>query len=633
VLNRRHRQFPLQHTSAGPTFAGSVFCTIILLLLWTTAGFAQPSYFTDVPPSKVFYLATADLYTHGITSGCAGAPPNLSYCPDSPILREQMAAFIVRAWSYRIWGGAELFQTYAPPSQIAYFNDVPNSDYFFPYVQKLKELGITNGCTQTTFCPLQNLQNFAAAVFTARVRAIVDAGCISNCSYLVDSWGASSNSYFSDVSPGVDYYMWIQRSGDLGIFTGAYRSFDASDLPYPCSGNNYCEYNSTTRAQMAIYISTGVLYPSSPALQSGSLLHRHYRYDYYDSRLYNSRPIDSVDTEYLGLPYFFNWFYASANPPETPSGTYRTMDTTAGGAPTCRDTGPILPPHRSDPIYGAFDFYQWSNPWYSYGRGPFVNGGWLASTGELFSSRQFASTGLYAPTGFTVQAEFEGETRYNPTALNSYFLEAIYSSDRECDDGGTEYGWYRFVAANLPSTSQMDQPVNSMVFYYATDANCVFYYACFTSGGAYVPGINIDYTDRTGVTLNGPNNYGAYLFNYTAIRNGSFFYLTITDPHTYQAANCTVTLSTANGGRTTTGPCVNVPVPIQSWYPPSSATPLTYVQLATQSSTVFPPEYNWTPFGAGAAPPINVFPHYPNESGPGAYQAGLQGNSASVIYH
>jgi hypothetical protein len=34
-----------------------------------------------------------------------------------------------------------------------FFSDVPASHLFYPYIQKLKQMGITFGCTMTAFCP------------------------------------------------------------------------------------------------------------------------------------------------------------------------------------------------------------------------------------------------------------------------------------------------------------------------------------------------------------------------------------------------------------------------------------------------------------------------------------------------
>jgi uncharacterized repeat protein (TIGR03803 family) len=52
--------------------------------------------FEDVPTSAFAADWIEDLYSHGITGGCSGAP--LLYCPAGLVTRSQMAAFIVRAF-------------------------------------------------------------------------------------------------------------------------------------------------------------------------------------------------------------------------------------------------------------------------------------------------------------------------------------------------------------------------------------------------------------------------------------------------------------------------------------------------------------------------------------------------------
>jgi parallel beta-helix repeat protein len=49
--------------------------------------------FTDVPPANIFYAFIDEMASRGITLGCGGS----NYCPSAPVTREQMAAFIIRA--------------------------------------------------------------------------------------------------------------------------------------------------------------------------------------------------------------------------------------------------------------------------------------------------------------------------------------------------------------------------------------------------------------------------------------------------------------------------------------------------------------------------------------------------------
>lgn len=51
--------------------------------------------FTDVPPTNVFYAFIEEMAVRGITLGCGTG----IYCPTSAVTREQMAAFLVRAFA------------------------------------------------------------------------------------------------------------------------------------------------------------------------------------------------------------------------------------------------------------------------------------------------------------------------------------------------------------------------------------------------------------------------------------------------------------------------------------------------------------------------------------------------------
>lgn len=53
------------------------------------------AHFGDVPTTHPFFQFVSALYFSGITSGCQASPP--LYCPDSPVTRGQMAAFLAKA--------------------------------------------------------------------------------------------------------------------------------------------------------------------------------------------------------------------------------------------------------------------------------------------------------------------------------------------------------------------------------------------------------------------------------------------------------------------------------------------------------------------------------------------------------
>jgi hypothetical protein len=64
--------------------------------------------FSDVDGSNNFEDDICWLADHGITKGC-NPPSNTQFCPKDPVTRGQMAAFLVRAFGYTANGGGNLF--------------------------------------------------------------------------------------------------------------------------------------------------------------------------------------------------------------------------------------------------------------------------------------------------------------------------------------------------------------------------------------------------------------------------------------------------------------------------------------------------------------------------------------------
>ena len=73
-----------------------------------------------------------------------------------------MAVFVVRTKLKALLGDNFTFPA------TAYFTDVPPTDVWFPYIQKLRELGITVGCSTTTYCRDQFLTRGQMSVFLVR---------------------------------------------------------------------------------------------------------------------------------------------------------------------------------------------------------------------------------------------------------------------------------------------------------------------------------------------------------------------------------------------------------------------------------------------------------------------------------
>lgn len=122
-------------------------------------GLAENTHsgFTDVPLSSTFAMDIGKLATAGITRGC-NPPDNDEFCPDDPVSREQMAAFLVRALGLNA-------------NDHAGFVDVPPSNTFYNDIGKLATAGITKGCNpprNDRYCPGDSVTRGQMAAFLDR---------------------------------------------------------------------------------------------------------------------------------------------------------------------------------------------------------------------------------------------------------------------------------------------------------------------------------------------------------------------------------------------------------------------------------------------------------------------------------
>ncbi|MDH3249891.1 MAG: S-layer homology domain-containing protein [Acidimicrobiia bacterium] len=115
---------------------------------------AGEALFTDAAGSG-FESDIAALYSAGITRGCDVNDPT-SFCPDDPVTRGEMAAFLVRALDL--------------PSAQSIFFDAAGS-VFEPEIGALAASGVTNGCDpldNTRFCPYAPVTRGQMAAFLRR---------------------------------------------------------------------------------------------------------------------------------------------------------------------------------------------------------------------------------------------------------------------------------------------------------------------------------------------------------------------------------------------------------------------------------------------------------------------------------
>ena len=115
----------------------------------------------------------------GYTKGCSAMDdPVHRFCPNDPLNRAQMAVLIIRAKMNNVFPtslsgipAAPVGDNFSFPP-VPYFTDVTPADpvwgLYFPYVQELRELGITSGTSPTTFSPDSNVTRKEIATFAVR---------------------------------------------------------------------------------------------------------------------------------------------------------------------------------------------------------------------------------------------------------------------------------------------------------------------------------------------------------------------------------------------------------------------------------------------------------------------------------
>src|SRR5205085_419100 len=137
-------------------------------------------------------------------------------------------------------------ESFTPPST-PYFDDVPASHPRFRYVQQLKFLGVTTGCSPTLFCPDDPILNYQAAIFAVRGRQIADT---SSNYYGTVSIGSPNDNivcgrdfqcypYFPTDMPSSDWrFPFVQKA----------REYSGTMIQSPeCGGTSFCPDATTSR--------------------------------------------------------------------------------------------------------------------------------------------------------------------------------------------------------------------------------------------------------------------------------------------------------------------------------------------------------------------------------------------------
>jgi hypothetical protein len=196
-------------------------------------GGAVPT-FNDVPLTTQYFDYISLMYTNGVTAGCSASP--LLYCPAALVTRGQMAVFIVSVLDHvdHTHGGLPPTYTLTP-----HFQDVPSNNIYFPFIQRLRDLGITNGCQASPprYCPDDSATQGQMAKFM--ILGWMQQNGFTSFTYTMTP-------YFTDVAPTDIFFSYVQKMRDLGFWGG-------------CSATLYCESSFVTRAQMAPLVMRSLL--------------------------------------------------------------------------------------------------------------------------------------------------------------------------------------------------------------------------------------------------------------------------------------------------------------------------------------------------------------------------------------
>lgn len=218
------------------------------------------SIYEDVPTNAAYYDHVNLMRLRLIDNGCSASPQN--YCPYNYLTRGQAATLIIRSLFSGIAGDPDLFSV--PGSQL--FNDVPPTHPQYRYIQKMKELGITDGCTANQYCPDRVVSYGELAVFAYRARR---KSLVNDANAYVPPPPACEYYIFDDVPANHLFCAYIHAT---------YDAVGANAITPQCPSGNFCpdvtfnQYGqwatgqAVDRRTVTFYLVTGILDADHPQM-------------------------------------------------------------------------------------------------------------------------------------------------------------------------------------------------------------------------------------------------------------------------------------------------------------------------------------------------------------------------------
>jgi hypothetical protein len=127
------------------------------------------------------------------------------------------------------------------------FTDVPKSNPFYSFIERVLHFGITAGCGAGVYCPDDLVFRLQMAVFIARAQAGGDGNVPASGSVEGNPYNCvlGGTSLFSDIAPDNPFCRHVHYIFSTHVTTG-------------CSAGMYCPDPDVTRAQMALFIARAI---------------------------------------------------------------------------------------------------------------------------------------------------------------------------------------------------------------------------------------------------------------------------------------------------------------------------------------------------------------------------------------
>lgn len=222
----------VMNPSAGSPAKEYIYAGSKLVATEEPISFADPGITTNPYYSDILKIAR-----RRVTVGCgANEQGQPLFCPDDPVTREQMAAFIVRALGE--------FSPPTPPTQR--FTDVTPLNVFYNFIDRLAALGITVGCDLNgpRYCPGDYVLHEQMSAFIDRAIG-------------VPSPPPPQSQTFCDVPPSNPFYAHIEyyansRSPIIWPGCGGIGNCPTGGCNTNCTtGRCFCPCRNVIRAEMA----------------------------------------------------------------------------------------------------------------------------------------------------------------------------------------------------------------------------------------------------------------------------------------------------------------------------------------------------------------------------------------------